>query len=153
MLKGDLVQGAYEQLKIWGLTVSAVPEETQLALKRLNGMLLHWESKGIYLGWVVGDDSPNDESGLPDWAQEAVFTNLALKLMPAYGKTPTQLDVMQARESLLAISLSDFSNMEYPDTMPVGAGNQRYGYSSRRFFVESDPDAGVQSNAGEDINL
>jgi hypothetical protein len=151
MLKADYIQGAYEQLRIWGLTSSVTPVESELALKRLNGLLLHWENQGIYLGWNIGADDVNDESGLPDWAQEAVFTNLAIKLMPVFGKTASREQAQEAAETYEAITLKCYDNMEYPDTMPVGAGNQRYGYSSRRFFVEEDPDRGSQPNTG--INL
>ena len=148
MLKADLIQGAYEQLRIWGVTRIPSPTETVLALKRLNGLLLHWENQNIYLGWNVGADNPNDESGLPDWAQEAVFTNLALKLAPTFGKMATPDMKSEASETYNAICLSCYANMEYPDTMPVGAGNQRYGYSSRRFFVEDDPDTAGQPKYG-----
>ena len=151
LTKLELVQGAYEQMRIWGLTSSVTPVESELALKRLNGLLLHWENKGVYLGWHIGTGDINEDSGLPDWSQEAVFTNLAIKLLPAFGKTASREQVAEASDSFNAISLKCYDNMEYPDTMPVGAGNQRYGYSSRRFFVEEDPDTGRQPNTG--INL
>jgi hypothetical protein len=151
MVKGDYVDGAYEQMTIWGVTTNATPREVEIALKRLNGLLLHWENQNIFLGWNVGAEDPNDESGLPDWAQEAVFTNLAIKLLPVYGRGATLEQKQDAAAAYEAITLSCINNMEYPDTMPVGAGNQRYGYSSRRFFVESDPDNGNQCNTG--INL
>lgn len=151
MLKIELVQGAYEQIEIWGVTTNPTGSEAVIALKRLNSMMLHWENKNVFLGWNVGADDANDESGVPDWSEEAIITNLAVRLLPAYGKTATREQAGHAADAFQAISLRCYDNMEYPDTMPVGAGNQRYGYSSRRFFVEEDPDAGNQPNTG--INL
>ncbi len=151
MLKGEYVSGAYEQLAIWGITADPEPQEIVKALVRLNGLMLQWENRNIFLGWNVGAEDPNDESGLPDWAQEAVFTNLALKIAPLYGRMATTDQKQEAANAYEAITLNNLCNMEYPDTMPVGAGNQRYGYSSRRFFVETDPETGDQCNTG--INL
>lgn len=153
MQKGEYVQAAYQQIQVSGITSKPTPAEEQIALNRLNGLLLDWENKGLLLGWNVGAENPSDESGLPDWAYEAVVTNLALKIIPIYGKIASKDQRDEASDSYQSITLRCINNMEYPDTMPVGAGNQRYGYSSRRFFVESNPDTNTQCNTGEDINL
>lgn len=139
MVKGDYIQAAFEQIVVSGKTSKPQPSEVETALKRFNGMMLDWENKGVHLGWNIGSNNPNDESGLPDWCFEAVVTNLALKIMPIYGKLATKDQRDEAADSYTAICLCCVGDMEYPDTMPVGAGNQRYGYSSRRFFVEKNP--------------
>lgn len=151
MKKGEYIQAAYQQIQVSGITSNPTPQEDQTALIRLNSMLLDWEGKGVKLGWNIGSDDPSSESGLPDWAFEAVITNLALKLLPIYGKMASKEQREDASDSYQSITLSCIENVEYPDTMPVGAGNQRYGYSSRRFFAESDPE--YQCNKTKGINL
>jgi hypothetical protein len=153
MNKGEYIQAAYQQIQVSGITSKPTPVEEQTALNRLNGLLLDWENKGLLLGWNVGAGDTSDDSGLPDWAYEAVITNLALKILPLYGKVATKDQRDEAGDSYQSITLNCINNMEYPDTMPVGAGNQRYGYSSRRFFVESNPTTDTQCTTDKGINL
>ncbi len=153
MVKGEYIQAAYQQIQVSGITSKPTAQEMQVALTRLNGMMLDWENKGLLLGWNVGTEDVNNESGLPDWAFEAVVTNLGLKLIPIYGKIASKDQRDEASDAYQSITVNCINNMEYPDTMPVGAGNQRYGYSSRRFFVESNPDNCPGGNTNKDINL
>ena len=74
---------------------------------------------------VVGPESFDDDSNIPDAAWEAVITNLALRLAPSYGKQVNIETKVAARHSLNTI-LSRAAlpaEMKLP-SMPTGAGNK-----------------------------
>lgn len=145
--KGDIVRQAYIELRISGLTNEATPEDTQIALKKLDSMLLAWTNKGLNLSWNKSDNfvdpDPQEDSGISDADYEAIYVNLAVKLAPAFGKPPTQLDSF-ARElyaGLFSTVLPTQQNNEY---MPLGSGSRRgactpvYQESSEPIDVEND---------------
>lgn len=130
--KGDIVRQAFQHLRISGLTNKARNEDTQLALQTLESMLLAWTNKGLNLSWNKSPDfvdpDPQEDSGISDADYEAIYVNLAVKLAPAFGKPPTQLDSF-ARElyaGLFSTVLPTQQNNEY---MPLGSGSRRGAYT------------------------
>jgi len=93
-------------------------------------MMATWNGKGIRLAYPL-PGSPDyaglDEiTSVPDSANEAVITNLALRLAPAYGKqvaVEVKASARQGYEVLLARATAP-REMQYPGTMPSGAGNK-----------------------------
>jgi hypothetical protein len=77
-------------------------EESADALVALNAMVTRWEANGLALGWANAD-STNDTLAAPLEAEDAIAFNLALKLAPEYGVTPSPRVEMDARESLAAL--------------------------------------------------
>ena len=49
MTKSDLVMGAYDEMRISGLTVKPSSEDIVLAIKRLDNMMADWQNKGLCL--------------------------------------------------------------------------------------------------------
>ena len=130
--KGDIAAQAFQHLRISGLTNEATPRDTQLALQTLESMLLAWTNKGLNLSWNKSDDftnpEPQEDSGISDADYEAIYVNLAVKLAPAFGKPPTQLDSF-ARElysGLFSTVLPTQQNNQY---MPLGSGSRHGAYA------------------------
>lgn len=131
--KADIVRQAFAHLRISGLTSKATPEDTQLGLQTLEAMLLAWTNKGLNLSWNKSpgftDPDPQEDSGISDANYEAVYVNLAVKLLPAFGKeAPTQLNSFSRElySGLFDTTLPVQQNNAY---MPLGSGNRRGAYT------------------------
>lgn len=139
--KGDIVNQAFEYLRISGLTNEAAPRDTQLALRSLDSIMLAWTNKGLNLSWNKSDDftdpDPQEDSGISDADYEAIYVNLAVKLAPAFGKPPTQLDSF-ARELYAGLFSTELPTQQNNTYMPLGSGN-RHGVCAPVFQQANEP--------------
>ena len=129
--KRQLVEAAMAEIGLASYAFDLMPEQRELALRRLDSMMAEWNTRGLRLGYPVPDnpaDSDIDsDSNLPDAAWEAVITNLALRMAPSYGKQVNVETKVTARHALNTIlsRASMPSQMKLP-SMPSGAGNKTY---------------------------
>jgi hypothetical protein len=127
--KRQLVEASMAEIGLASYAFDLLPEQRELALRRLDSMMAEWNTRGLRLGYPVPDnpaDSDIDQdSNLPDAAWEAVITNLALKMAPSYGKQVNPETKITARHSLNTIlaRASMPPEMKLP-AMPSGAGNK-----------------------------
>jgi len=127
--KRQLVEAAMAEIGLASYSFDLMPEQRELALRRLDSMMAEWNTRGLRLGYPIPDNPANsniaDDSNIPDAAWEAVITNLALRLAPSYGKMVNPATMVTARHALNTI-LSRASmppEMKLP-AMPSGAGNK-----------------------------
>jgi hypothetical protein len=130
--KQELVKEAFGELALRGFEFDLDEEELGSALRKMEAMLATWGVKGIRLGYAASS-SPSSadldaDSNLPDWANEAVYLNLALRLMGGYGKAPHPETRINAKSSYDAVlgKASQPMQMQYPGTLPRGAGNKTW---------------------------
>lgn len=88
--KRQLVESAYEEIGLASYVFDLNPEQLQSVVKRLDAMMATWAGKGILVGFPVSTN-PDDttlaqDTGIPDYAAEPIYTNLALRLAPTIGK-------------------------------------------------------------------
>lgn len=152
--KRQLIDQAFSELGIAGYTFDIEPEEVQDALRRLDSMLATWRGKGINIGYAFPSSAtasdPDDASGIPDSANEAVYLNLAIREAPGRGKqvsTDTRRAARDAYDSLLWMAAQPISQ-QLPNTLPRGAGNKPWGTTSRPFFGTPDAERLVVPDAG-----
>lgn len=138
--KRQLIESAFEELGMAAYVFDMQPEEQIGALLKLDAMVANWYSQGLRLGYAATLDpknaDPDQESGLPDAANEPVYMNLAKRLAPSYGKVLTRETLTTAKEGmdrLWASALRDPPRMQYPRMTPAGAGNR--GFGLRRTFL------------------
>ena len=146
----QFVEAALEEIGQAAYIFDASPDQLLSAAKRYNAMLAEWNAKGIRLGATLYAN-PNDidldaASNVPDLANEAIITNLALRIAPMYGKSPMPDTKLTANRSY-GTMLSTFSQpMEMQlGEMPAGAGNKPWRYDDA--FT---PDASLPLTAGPD---
>jgi hypothetical protein len=63
---------------------------------------------------------------VPDSANQAIYTNLAIKLAPSYGKQvmpDTKATAKESYNTLLSIAAMPHEQ-QFPRSMPAGAGNK-----------------------------
>ena len=129
--KRQLVEAAMAEIGLASYAFDLLPEQRELALRRLDSMMAEWNTRGLRLGYPVPDDPSGSDidadSNLPDAAWEAVITNLALRMAPSYGKQvniETKVTARHALNTILARA-SMPSEMKLP-AMPSGAGNKSF---------------------------
>lgn len=130
--KREFIEQAYDEIGLASYVYNLTAEQLQSALRRMDSMLAQWNAKGIRISYPLpgspSESSLDSATNVPDSANEAIYTNLAIKIAPSHGKVVSQETKNTARESYTTL-LSRATNpatMQLPGTMPSGAGNNRW---------------------------
>lgn len=125
--KRQFIAAAFGELGLSLTTFELNDDQLSEALTRLDSMMALWDSVGIRLGCSFNSSSGiDDTTPIPDFANEAVFMNLAVRVAPSYGKAvhpDTRELAKSGYENLLRIS-SQFPQELKLTGLPVGAGNK-----------------------------
>ena len=135
--KIDIINGAYSQLRISGLTVQATPEDIEVALGRLEDMASEWASIDINVGYFFEDEpDPDSIFGVPRAYKQAFETNLAVNLIPDFTKpVPQELRARaSASYSTMLSATAQTCQVQYPSRQPRGSGNTFRYNRWRRFY-------------------
>lgn len=142
--KRYLASAALEEIGVASFQYDVTPAELVSVIRRLDSMMAQWDGMGIRIGYALpsgesGSD-PDDDSGLPDTALEAVTLNLAVRIAPSYGKAlsmDTRMVAHRAYQALLTLNKADIEKAN-PTSLPTGAGiKSRY---LERFFPPAPAD-------------
>ena len=134
--KNDLINDAFSMLLRTGVTVQATPNDTELALGRMEDMMAELESRNLITGYNFEQEpQPTSPSGLEDWMNLAISRNLAMNIWPDFSPEAVNPVLMQqAAKSMsnLSARLAVPMHAQYANNMPIGTGQyiQRY----RRFY-------------------
>ena len=128
--KRQFVAAAFEEIGLASYAFDLQPQQFESALRRLDAMMASWNALGIRLGYPL-PSSPqfsdlDAQSEVPDSANEAIITNLAVKLAPSYGKQvmpDTKATAKETYNTLLSRAAVPMEQ-QLPSTMPSGAGNK-----------------------------
>jgi hypothetical protein len=151
--KRQFVQAAFNEIGLESYEFDLQPEDFDMALRRLDSMIAEWNAQGIRVGYPIPtspeDSDLDEETGVQDAANEAIITNLAIKVAPAFGKTPaveTKISASKAYKTLLSKTMQ-VPKQQMPSTMPSGAGNRPWNGVYRPFlYPPCDPiEAGKDS--------
>lgn len=140
--KRQLISEAFSELGLQGYEFDISPAEQTTALRRLDTMMALWSGKGICVDYALpatpGASDPDDESGLPDDAVEAVYLNLAVRLAPGYGKQVSPVSKKSAREGYDLLERDaakcHVRQQRLRGGFPIGAGNKYWGFNYLTFF-------------------
>ena len=153
--KIDLVNGAYQLIRISGLTSNAIPEEIVIGMQvadDLAGELSTTLNTGYIQPVVYGDSDPDDYSGLTSQTAGPFKKLLAMELVDFFGKqVPISLKMnadkgLRSLEQLLVTVLP----MQNPGTLPIGSGNE-WDYRSDKFYPEPISDDGAIYKDEDDV--
>lgn len=128
--KRQFVDHAFEELGLASYVFDLTPAELQSCVERLDAMMASWNARGIRVGYPLVSDPANSslyvKTNIPDFANEAIFLNLAIKIAPSYGKVPSNETKKNAFEAYQAVLLFTQNVGQYtlPSTLPLGAGNR-----------------------------
>ena len=138
--KRDVIEQAFSEIGKASFDFDLQPEDLQTALRKLDAMMATWGGAlGIRIGFSGGDGKGalTVDTKVPDWAYEALYLNLDVKLCPDYGKTPSPVTMMNAKTALDAVR----GRTVQPATRQIsgysGAGNSAWG---ARRLPETNPE-------------
>ena len=132
----DIVNGALRKLGVNPSDSAITGQEMLDGIESLNDMLLEWENSGIVLGFAAIADSA-DILRVPRGTENAIKANLAGRLASDYSKQISlalSSEISASSENMLRI-ISRPLDVDFPDTLPLGNGNQCIDINEdRRFF-------------------
>lgn len=137
--KIDIIQDAYSQLRISGLTTMPTVEDLELALVRLEDMAAMWEADNVIVGYNFEQEpGPNESSGVQPAFKQAFAKNLAVQLVPDFNLNAPQTLYQSARGAFSsmcgAAAVARLQQVPYPDRMPIGSGNEMSFNRWARFY-------------------
>lgn len=129
--KRQIVEQALEELGLASYVFDMQPEQVESARRRLDSMMALWDSKDIRFGYPLASEANSGDldqkTNIPDFAVEAVYLNLAIRLASSFGKTvPIELKAM-AKDAFETIQLAMLSNpprVQLDPYLPRGAGHK-----------------------------
>ena len=136
--KRYLIDMAFSEIGLSGYVFDQDAEERQEALRKLDGYMASIKAKcniGYNFPVPPATSDLDDESNIPDYAEMAIWQQLALRLCPAYGKTASQVLITSAHQTKadLMSQIAVVPASRYPTTLPVGRGNRR-GVRGQNFY-------------------
>lgn len=151
--KRQFITTAFEEIGYADYVFDLQPEQLEKALWRLDSMMASWNAQGIRIGYPLPstpeDSSLTTETSVPDSANMAIYMNLALVLAPTVGKMVSPETKAGAKTSydILAQRAAAPVPMQFPGTLPSGAGNKPWRNTQDPFLNNpTDPiDAGSDS--------
>jgi len=132
--KRQYIIQAFEEIGYADYQYDLQPEQLQSALRRLDAMIATWNGRNINIGYPLPTSPQNsdldEESDVPDWASEAIYLNLAIRIAPTVGKTVSQETRMSARNAYnqMVQNVVLKEEMKFPRTLGRGAGNKPWRY-------------------------
>lgn len=137
--KRQFVEQAFDEI---GYAPSTYELQTSLlnrGLYRLDAMMASWDCGGIVLGYPL-PSSPEasnieDETNVPDCANEAIYTNLAIRIAHAVGKVPSQdLKNIARRAHQKLLIEAAFPDEQQLGPLPAGQGNKPWRWNDDPFL-------------------
>lgn len=145
--KGDIINEAYSQMRISGLTIDPSPSDIALAVNRLEIFAQELATRSMDGGYRFSEyPDVNDEAGIKPAYIQAYSSNLAIRLIPDFNKqVPASLiSTAQVSASVLASDTARIRETPYPSRMPIGSGNTSRMIKWGRYYPSS---ADVPDNA------
>lgn len=140
--KGDIVNDAYSQMRISGLTVTPTPSDLELAINRLEILAQELATRSMDGGYNFSSyPDLGDVAGIKPAYLSAYSSNLAIRLIPDFNKQVPQslFATAQMSTSILAADTALTRETPYPDRMPLGSGNTNRAVRWGRFY-QREPD-------------
>lgn len=155
--KRALIEMAYEEIGVSSaLGYDLTSDQVALALNRLDAVMATLYQSGYRLGYnspaeYKGGD-PDDDSGIPNGANEAVYLSLAIRLAPTIGKMIAPQTKAAHRRAMNALAqYSDIPTVKRDTTAaPAGAGSTR-DYRVTEPFLDPAYDDALSANLPGDL--
>ena len=130
----DYIKDALEDLGYLGAEQPLESTDSAKAFGILNDMLAEWGDTGILPG-ARPVDSLTDVVRAPRAVDAAIKANLAGRCSPSFRRpiTPELAAVIKGTSEALLRLTSKIGDVSYPDTLPIGSGNECFDYD--RYFV------------------
>ena len=145
-LKGDIINGAYSQMRISGMTIIPGPDDIATALRRLEAMANEFCARNIDTGYYFEEEPDvNSKCGLDPKFWYTFECILATRLVSDFGKgaqdkiDPILFKNASAQISFLYAATANPRQIQYPGRQSMGAGNSQFSRFSKFYtpFTEA----------------
>lgn len=123
---------AFSSIGLASYVFDLQPGHLEDAMRTLDSMMAAWNAEGLRLSYPI-PSSPessdlDQETTVPDSANEAIIMNLGIRLAAQFGKTisPDLKTVAKQAKAILLSRSTQAIEKQYPETLPLGAGNKQY---------------------------
>lgn len=136
--KRALIAQALDEIGIAEYIFDATPEQLESARLRLNRIAAQWDGIGVRVGYNLGGGL-DDESGIPDTAENCFALHLGIAIAPGFGKAVSQdtKNAAAAAWNALYVARRQMPVAAMPSNMPRGTG-QRAGVMEGQYFPKGD---------------
>lgn len=156
--KRQLITQAYDELGLADYVFDLEPQQLQSACQRMDAMIASWVARGIQIAYPLST-SPNttdidSDSTLPDFCNEAVYLNLAIRLGASMGKSLSPDTRKNAKEAYLFMLdglTFPVQEMQFPQTLPRGQGQKPWRTYDNPYF--RPPSEGILAGPEGDIEF
>jgi hypothetical protein len=132
----DIISGALRHLGIRAAESPMTAAEADDGLKDLNDMGEEWEPE-INIGYVSSTDV-NATINIPRSTHAAFKANLAVRIAPQYSRVVSPALVSLASNTYASLMNSSVHiEVDFPDTLPKGSGNDCPELLDNRFFPQN----------------
>lgn len=128
--KQQLIEQAFVELALAHVVYDLDADTLEGGLRTMDTMMADWSDLGISIGYALpatpDDSNIGDDSGIPDTANRAVYTNLAVALAAGRGKTLTPQTIAAATSGynrLLGVAVTPAAG-QCSGLPLIGAGNK-----------------------------
>ena len=136
----EIIVDALEDILVQQEEAPIEADEARAAIRYLNDLMAMWSAKGINLGYTVVSNL-SDTITVPDGAKAGIKAALAIALDAKYGgKNISESLIKRAQAGYRAIQALSVrpGSMDFPSTLPRGAGNSQPGYTFDPFYTNSN---------------
>ena len=135
----DIIKPALSKIGVRNSEVALTATQTTDAIAELNDMMTQWDSTSLPLGYTIVSKG-TDIITTPDWSHGAMKSNLSARLAPEYGKeiSPTLGAQILSDFNALLLRIVEAPEVFFPDTLPLGSGNQRNESRNQNNFYNDD---------------
>ncbi len=157
--KGDLVNGAMSVIRISGLTVKPSPDVLHSGAVEADDLAMELKGSGIDLGWNApteyGGSDPSDNSGLTPEMAGPFKSVLAVRLLDFFGKVPTPTLISRESKGIRALEQMavEVNSSCFPSTLPIGSGNNYYGYDNDYYDEKAQEDGLIDVFKGDVLTV
>jgi len=135
--KADLASRIHKALGVNTRFTEATPEQVSDTLDTVNDWMLSQNGLGVRLGWIEvtgGAPDPNEDTGIPSWANQGVVYSCAQLVAAYFDKQITQIILSAATQGMQTIlsRTVEYQEVYRPDRAPRGTGN-RTTYSNKYY--------------------
>jgi hypothetical protein len=135
----DIVNGALRKLGVKPSDSAITGQEMLDGIESMNDMLIEWENSGIVMGFAPIADSA-DTVRVPRGTESTIKAALAGRLASDYSKQPSASllgEISASFDNMLRITQKPL-NVEFPDTLPSGSGNECTDTDTRFFPINNE---------------
>jgi len=125
-----VIEAALRDINVIGSVDSAAPEQGTYGVQRLNQMMAVWKEDSIDVGYFSLEDT-NGDCPIPEYAELAVISGLAIAMAGRYGATLSQENIAVADTSITTLKrklISESLTNTDMTHLPRGTGKYWYGY-------------------------